>query len=127
MRLNRVLLIIVIIFVSCLFFMFFYISSNGTEGLDNEYYEKAKKEYKIFNLKIPDNLYFAGEKVPINNFLVRERLEKELFAITYWHSRTSLILKRSARYFPVFKPILEEYVQRGIMLKFRLPVLCILL
>ncbi|MEZ4958450.1 MAG: transglycosylase SLT domain-containing protein [Saprospiraceae bacterium] len=58
----------------------------------------------------PDGDYwFAGERVPVENFDVRERLERELIINSYRHSSTILNLKNSARYFPDMEKILKEY------------------
>jgi hypothetical protein len=53
--------------------------------------------------------WFAGERVPTENFDVRERLERELVINSYLHSATILNLKNAARFFPVIEPILKEY------------------
>lgn len=64
--------------------------------------------YKIVSPYIPDNLKFAGENVPIENFEVRERIEREFIVNTYFHSLTILAIKRANRWFPVIEPILRE-------------------
>ena len=89
--------------------MFFKAKVNDNEKRDAIYYETSLNHYRIFNLKIPEGLTFAGESVPLDKFYVRERLERELLAVAFWHSRTMLILKRSARFFPVFEPIFKEH------------------
>ncbi|MBN1413914.1 MAG: transglycosylase SLT domain-containing protein [Bacteroidales bacterium] len=58
---------------------------------------------------IPDELIFAGERVPLENFDTRESLDRELLVNAYWHSRTLLVLKKSRRYFSTIEPILKEY------------------
>ncbi len=55
-----------------------------------------------------DDYWFAGERIPVENFDVRERLERELIINSYRHSHTILNLKNSARYFPVMEKILKE-------------------
>lgn len=55
-----------------------------------------------------DDFWFAGERIPVENFDVRERLERELIVNSYRHSTTILNLKNSARYFPVIESILKE-------------------
>ncbi len=67
------------------------------------------QNYKIITPKLKGNYYFCGEKVPIENIDVRERLERELIVNTYWHSLTLLSLKRANRWFPVIEPILKKY------------------
>jgi len=49
---------------------------------------------------------YAGESLPMDNFDVVERLDREILRNSYYHSNTLLILKRIKRYFPVIEPIL---------------------
>lgn len=51
---------------------------------------------------------FAGEALPMNNFDVRERLDRELTVNAYWHSSTLQNIKNSARFFPTIEKILAE-------------------
>lgn len=51
---------------------------------------------------------FCGEKFPMNNFDVRQRLDAELLRNVYFHSSTLLALKRANALFPVIEPILKE-------------------
>ena len=51
---------------------------------------------------------FAGEALPMDNFDVRERLDRELTVNTYWHSNTVLTLKSTFKYFPTIERILTE-------------------
>ncbi len=58
--------------------------------------------------KIPDNVSFAGERIPLENFDTRESLDREILISTYRHSSTILIIKRANRYLPVIEKILER-------------------
>ena len=51
---------------------------------------------------------FAGEELPMKNFDVKERLERELLVNSYWHSSTVLNIKNAHRYLPVISRILRE-------------------
>lgn len=57
---------------------------------------------------IPDALLFAGEKVPVQEPDIRERLEKELLVNRYWYSSTSQWLRRSVRWFPIIDSVLKK-------------------
>jgi hypothetical protein len=57
---------------------------------------------------IPDNVTFAGERMPLENFDTRESLERELLTSAYRHSSTIMIIKRAKRYLPVIEKILEK-------------------
>ncbi|HXH18377.1 MAG TPA: hypothetical protein VNJ07_04765, partial [Chitinophagales bacterium] len=63
---------------------------------------------KIEAVSLPDAETFAGEAVPLDNFDVRERLDRELLVNTYWHSNTLQLFKLASRYFPVIEAILKE-------------------
>lgn len=60
------------------------------------------------DIEFCEDIYFAGERVPLEMFNIRERYERELLSNTYFHSNTMLQLKRSKRWFPVIEPILKE-------------------
>ena len=60
------------------------------------------------SFKLPDELYFAGERMPLENFDTRESLDRELQTTTYRHSSTILIIKRANRYLPMIEKILKE-------------------
>ena len=58
---------------------------------------------------LPDNVSFAGEALPLQNFDTRESLDRELNATAYRHGSTLLTIKRAGRYFPEIEKILKEY------------------
>lgn len=66
-------------------------------------------EYKVFIPSLPEQMDFCGEKVPLNDFDVRERIERELLVNSHWYSATILYIKRANRWFPVIEPILKKY------------------
>jgi membrane-bound lytic murein transglycosylase D len=71
--------------------------------------DKFPQGYKIISPPVPEHLEFAGEKVPLQNFEVRERIDREFIVNTYYHSFTIISMKRANRYFPVIEPILKEH------------------
>ena len=80
----------------------------GEEQNEEIDYNKFSSEYRIIPPDIPDNVTFCGEEVPLNEFEVRERFQRELIVNTYWHSSSILLLQRSARWFPIIEPILKD-------------------
>lgn len=78
------------------------------ESNDDLYQKYFNDNYKIFAINIPDNLNFASEQVPIQDFEVRERIDREFLVNTYWQSSTLLLAKRSNRWFPIISPILKK-------------------
>ncbi|MPM39688.1 hypothetical protein SDC9_86322 [bioreactor metagenome] len=81
---------------------------NISRNPDDRYFSMSRQTVKVFQPYIPESLTFCGENVPIDNLIVRERLEREILANMYWHSHTLLLLKRSGRYFPVIEPLLKS-------------------
>ena len=107
--------ILAIIGLICLsgFFIFSHQVEHGGGKISpkNEKIEKEKKttkDYNVYALKIPDNLNFAGEKIPIENPDILERMDRELLVNTYWQSNGLLMFKRAGKYFPIIEPILKR-------------------
>jgi membrane-bound lytic murein transglycosylase D len=65
--------------------------------------------YKIKALQLPENLNFAGERVPLEKSDIRERMDRELLVNTYWQSNGLLLIKRANKYFPILEPMLKKY------------------
>lgn len=97
---------IYVVAVAVIFFLV--IAIQGFTDSSEETKENGN-HYMVSAVKIPEELSFAGEKVPLDNFDTRESLDRELLVNTYFHSQTFLLIKRSARYFPVIEPILKKY------------------
>lgn len=70
--------------------------------------QEASGFQKISTAPLPQELYFAGEKVPLSDPEVRERLERELIINCYRHSTTLIILKRVYRWRQKMEAILVE-------------------
>ncbi len=51
---------------------------------------------------------FAGEKIPIEDNDIWERLDRELMVNSYYHSSTIQNIKLSSRFFPVIEKILKK-------------------
>ena len=64
--------------------------------------------YNIKSFKLPEEVTFAGEKMPLDNFDTRESLEREILTTAYRHSSTILIIMRANRYLPLIEKILKK-------------------
>ena len=64
--------------------------------------------YYVKSFKLPEEVTFAGEKMPLDNFDTRESLERELLISAYRHSSTILIIMRANRFLPVIENILKR-------------------
>src|SRR5690606_18047719 len=63
--------------------------------------QKMDNGYNIHALKIPEDLNFADEPLPLSIPDVYERMDRELLVNTYWQSNALLMFKRAQKYFPV--------------------------
>lgn len=65
---------------------------------------------------LPDTVFFCGKEIMINNFDLKERLDKELLVNTYYHSSTIQSIKRAHKYFGLIE---ERLKKNGIPLDFK--------
>ncbi len=79
-------------------------SDKRAEDYNNLFHSK----YNVLTLKLPSNLNFAGEKVPLQDFMVAEAMDRELTSNVYFQSQTLMLIKRANRWFPVIEPILKK-------------------
>ena len=101
---------IVFAFILIVSFAGLFIFSSNPKILSDEDYSKAlEHSNKVFSVALPDYIEFAGEAPPLGLYYVREGLDRELTINTYWHSSTIIMIKRSARYFPIIEPILKAH------------------
>lgn len=82
--------------------------SKQTQAEEIESLGKGVLPQMIRGVDLNKSFDFAGEKLPIKEFDVYERLDRELTSNTYRHGNTSLNMKKAARYFPIIEPILER-------------------
>jgi hypothetical protein len=71
--------------------------------------ELINKNYKEFKLNIPPDFNFSGEPVPIEDFEVREKIDKEFVRNSFWKSKSTYHIKRALRWFPLIEPILKSH------------------
>lgn len=86
----------------------------GTTG--NAYNENSPKTatgdllvQQIRPPKVPSVLRFADAEIPLKDFDMRERIDRELLSNCFRHSATIGFLKRARRFFPVMEPILKKH------------------
>lgn len=64
--------------------------------------------WRVRGFDLNKTFEFAGERFPVENFDVKERLDREIMINAYMQSTTALNLKLATRYFPVIEQILAE-------------------
>jgi membrane-bound lytic murein transglycosylase D len=100
---NRALLALNILLISVLAGVFF-VSFKGGDKVGGA----GSPEQMVRSINLDKDFDFCGEKFPMDNFDVRQRLDAELLRNVYYHSQTILAIKRANAIFPVIEPILKE-------------------
>lgn len=95
---------------ACLAFFIFisYSSLSENEEQQTNTIENLSLPQVIKSIPFSSSYTFAGERVPIENHDIKERLDRELTVNSYRHSSTILNIKASQRYFPEIERILAE-------------------
>jgi len=99
--------IIVFIGLVGIVLVFTFSTTKKTTGVNKEVKEIASSN-KITGIDLPVKIDFAGERVPMEDFDIKESLERELLINTYWHSQTILLIKKSTRFFGLIEPVLKK-------------------
>lgn len=96
------------------FFLFVYTAA-ALFSCSNESEPKVEEKTTVETSKeafvlpeLPKEMTFAGQTIVLDNFDIKERLDKELIVNTYYHSSTIQSFKRANRYFPTLEKILAE-------------------
>lgn len=69
--------------------------------------EAGSLPYKWYPPKLPDQMTFAGEAVPMDRWEVREEFDRQLLYNYYWQNNIMYILKLANRYFPLIEERLK--------------------
>ncbi len=92
------------VFVVSISFLFSLTSCSGSSHQPSD----SVGTHLFVPVELPEDLTFAGEKVPMEYFDVRENLDRELLSTVYFHSQTIRYIKSSQRYFSIIEPILKS-------------------
>ena len=103
---KKLSIIAIVLSVATLSLQIFIFATSGSS--DSAKQPQASRIIPVTSPEIPDSLTFCGEKIPLDNFYVREALDRELSTMLYGQNSTSLIMKRAGRVFPVIEPILRK-------------------
>lgn len=68
----------------------------------------SNANFKVLGLNIPAHLAFAGERVPQNDYEIKESLEKEFFSNKSWKNSSMTLFARAQKWFPLIEPILKR-------------------
>ena len=110
--LKNILMLLGVFFVVSTLIFAMQDNVSGVEDVVDVVESDAEKsvaaEYKVSAIAIPEDLNFAGEKVPQNDPEILERVDREFLVNTYWQSNALLLMKRAHKYFPIIEPILAK-------------------
>ncbi len=68
----------------------------------------SNANFEVLGLNIPANLEFAGERVPQNDYEIKESLEKEFFSNKSWKNSSLALFSKAQKWFPLIEPILKQ-------------------
>lgn len=99
--------------IAALFALSAQAQNTQSTGLFSSFFGSSDDEGErpIQNVVIPDlptEADFAGERVPLEYFDVRESLQREMTIINYWHGSLSYIVQLAGRYKDMICKILKE-------------------
>ncbi|MCU0441820.1 MAG: lytic transglycosylase domain-containing protein [Bacteroidia bacterium] len=106
MQKKRVVLSFILLSVGFIVSLLF---TQSTPTDEHKAANEFKEYYRIYSLKQPDKLWFAGEPVPMQEWEIAERYDREMLTNVYWQSQTILLIKRANRFFPIIEPILKQH------------------
>lgn len=82
---------------------------NTTLNTKDSITKSVADTYEIKAIKIPEYMELADERVPLEDYEVKERIDRELLVNTFWQSNALLLIKRANKFFPIIEPLLEKY------------------
>src|SRR5690606_22131799 len=99
-RLKPVIYFTAGVLISAAAFAGFAFRETNDDEATVEVKEGGRLQYKWFAPELPKSMTFAGERVPLERYEIREQLDREVLYNYYNQYSTLYILKLSHRYFP---------------------------
>jgi len=69
---------------------------------------ELQARYQLIALETPDSAFFAGERLPVTDMDVKQRLDRELTKQVMYGGGSALHLKRYKYYFKKVRPIIQQ-------------------
>lgn len=84
-------------------------SENARED-DGTVREIVRETQMVHNIapSVPEYMVFAGDTIRFDTAEKYERMDRELLTFSYMHTNSTLIIKRSERFFKMVEPILKK-------------------
>lgn len=77
-------------------------------GFGDNYASYQNNNFSVFGLNIPRNLSFCDEKIPTNDYALKDNLEKEFFKNKQWKNNAGYLFSKAQKWFPYIEPILKK-------------------
>ncbi len=85
----------------------FYNFSNRMKHIEDDIFTSSQKSF-VNSHKIPNTIYFCGDKINLKNHFIRESVEREFYSILSKQGQIQLYLKRIGRYANLIETHLKE-------------------
>ena len=96
------------IFINVVIFLFMFACTEKKQALI-KHSNTSNTKISVNPLpNLPEHMYFAGKKIQLKDWDIKERLDREILTNTYLQSATSQIIKRANRWFPTIENILKK-------------------
>lgn len=78
------------------------------KGFSEESPSYQNNNFSVFGLNVPRNLSFCEEKIPTNDYALKDNLEKEFFKNKQWKNNAGYLFSKAQKWFPYIEPILKS-------------------
>ena len=92
--------------VLCVLMKLFNFSSAPVSSVNEK--DSIVPQFSNERLKIPSDLNFAGEQVPLQDIIVTENVEREFMQNTYYLPQNVYLFKKAYKWFPIIESILKK-------------------
>lgn len=97
---------IIVSFIALVLFQFSYLYFR--KNISDNYPSYQNNNFSVFGLNIPRNLSFCNEKIPTNDYALKDNLEKEFFRNKQWKNNAGYLFSKAQKWFPYIEPILKK-------------------
>jgi hypothetical protein len=78
-------------------------ADNQISNMENLDGKRISSNGETVSWPVPESAVFCGQRISLNRYDMRERFDRELNSLAYFHSTMLLNLKRANRYFPMIE------------------------
>jgi hypothetical protein len=97
---------IIIVLISIIILLAVFLS--GSKDVEETVTEQPLVSSSIVSVPIPQEIKFCNKEISFERLDMRERFDREINSLIYFHSSTLLLIKKANRFFPIIEPILKK-------------------